>query len=180
MSPLGVAIVYDSFVQGSWEAMRNRTNQEVGNVASAGEQPWITAYVVTRRTWLATHSRADLRATVYRMDAFQRLIDQGYWGLELPLVVRGNEISINTLTATPSGCYDGPQPGTRVLSLQSPLLRGLDVRLMQLGLSGLGANIKADGVFGQASVKCVKDYQASKGLAVTGVVDIPLIAQLVA
>jgi chitosanase len=63
--------------------------------------------------------------------------------------------------------------------LQSPLLRGLDVRLVQLGLSDAGADIKADGIFGQASMRCVKNYQAEKGMPVTGVVDIPLIAQLV-
>jgi chitosanase len=113
------------------------------------------------------------------MDALQRLMDQGYWGLELPLVVRDVEISIDALSATPRGSYDGPQPGTRVLALQSPLLRGLDVRLVQLGLSENGADIKADGVFGQASMKCIKNYQAEKGLPVTGVIDIPLIAQLV-
>ncbi len=179
-SPLGVSVVYDRFVHGSWGAMRNRTTKQVGDVASAGEERWITAYVAIRRTWLATHSRADLRATVYRMDAFQRLIDQGYWELELPLVVRGIEISLEALAATPRGCYDGPQPGSRIITLQSPLQRGLDVRLIQLGLSDRGVNIMADGIFGRTSTKCVKDYQASKGLAVTGVVDIPLIAQLVA
>ncbi len=178
-NPLGVSVVYDSFVHGSWTAMRNRTTKQVGDVASAGEQPWITAYVTTRRTWLATHSRADLRATVYRMDAFQRLIEQGYWELELPLVVRGIEISLEALVASPRGCYDGPQPGSRIITLQSPLQRGLDVRLVQLGLSDRGMNILADGIFGQTSARYVKNYQASKGLAVTGMVDIPLIAQLV-
>ena len=84
-SPLGVALVYDSFVHGSWKLMSNRTTQKVGDVSSASEQKWIVAYA-TRRAWLAENTRADLRATVYRMDTFQRLIDQGYWGLELPLV----------------------------------------------------------------------------------------------
>ena len=85
-SPLGVALVYDSFVHGSWKLMSNRTTQKVGDVSSASEQKWIAAYRATRRAWLAENTRADLRATVYRMDTFQRLIDQGYWGLELPLV----------------------------------------------------------------------------------------------
>jgi chitosanase len=177
-TPLGVAAVYDSFVHGSWKAMRDRTTQQVGSVASVGEQQWITAYVSTRRAWLATSSRADLRATVYRMDAFQRLIDQGYWILDLPLVVRGKEISTTTLFAMPPGCYDGPQPGTRVLTLQSPLQRGLDVRLVQLGLSEAGADIKADGIFGQTSARHIREYQSAKGLPATGVADIAVIAQL--
>lgn len=156
-----------------------RPHQSAGGLQNLGEYEWVKAYIKVRRKWLATNKRADLRATVYRMDALQRLMDQGYWGLELPLVVRGVEISIDALSATPRGSYDGPQPGTRPLALQSPLLRGLDVRMVQLGLSDNGTDIKADGVFGQVSMKCIKNYQAEKGLPVTGVVDISLIAQLV-
>ena len=179
-SPLGVAVVYDSFVHGSWKLMSNRTTQQVGDISSASEQKWIAAYIAIRRAWLAENTRADLRATVYRMDTFQRLIDQGYWGLELPLVVRGQEISSVTLSATPRGCYDGPQPGTRSLALQSPLQRGLDVRLLQLGLSDRGVDIKADGIFGQTSRQLIKEYQSTHGLPVTGVADVALSAQLVA
>ena len=179
-SPLGVAVVYDSFVHGSWKLMSNRTTQQVGDISSAGEQKWIAAYIAIRRAWLAENARADLRATVYRMDTFQRLIDQGYWGLELPLVVRGQEISSVTLSATPRGCYDGPQPGTRSLALQSPLQRGLDVRLLQLGLSDRDVDIKADGIFGRTSQQLIKEYQSAHGLPVTGVVEVALIAQLVA
>jgi|SRR5215470_1501269 len=179
VSPLGVAVVYDSKVHGSWELIRDRTNAQSGDVAGLGERAWIDAYVETRFQWLATHERADLRATVYRMEAFRRLIDQGFWGLDLPLVVRGAEISLATLNGTPPGCYEGPQPGSRILALQTPLARGLDVRLVQLGLSDQGADIKADGVFGQSSSKCVKEYQASQGLPATGVADVVLIARLV-
>ena len=105
------------------------------------QQIWISAYVATRRAWLENNARTDLRPTVYRMDAFKRLIDQGFWGLGLPLVVRGKEISTLTLVAMPSGCYDGPQPGSRPVALQNPLVRGLDVRLVQLGLSDRGVEI---------------------------------------
>lgn len=179
-SALGVAVVYDGHVHGSWRAMRDRTNEQEGTLSDLGEHEWLKAYVKVRRAWLAGSTRADLRATVYRMDAFQRLMDQGYWGLGLPLVVRGVEISLEALDATPRGCYDGPQPGARVLSLQTPLLRGLDVRLVQLGLSDRGVGIKADGIFGQTSQRLIKEYQAQAGLPVTGVADIPMIAQLVA
>lgn len=173
----GVAVVYDSTVHGSWKAMPDRTNQQCG---AMGEQMWITAYAATRRQWLATSPRADLRNTVYRMDAFQQLFDQGFWGLELPLVVRAAEISLATLNATPPGCFDGPQPGTRSFSLQTPLARGLDAYLVQLGLSGQGADIKADGIFWQTSVKRLAEYQSSKGLPATGVAAPSLIAQLIA
>lgn len=176
---LGTAVVYDSFVQGSWQTIKKRTDQRVGTLAAIGETAWVSGYVTTRRDWLASHPRADLRATVYRMDAFRRLIDQGYWNLDLPLVVRGHEISAATLAATPAGCFDGPQPGTRVLSVQSPLLRGLDVRLVQLGLSDEGADIMADGIFGQTTARFVKAYQAAHELPATGVADLEVIARLV-
>jgi len=178
VSPLSVTVVYDSFVHGSWIRMRDRTIGKVGTVAEADEQRWVQTYVKTRRAWLAGHSREDLRATVYRMDALQRLIENDQWQLSLPLVVRDKEISEATLSATPPGCYVGPQPGSRILALQQPLPRGLDVRLVQLGLSDRGIAIRADGVFGQVSQRCVKQYQAANGLPVTGVADIALIAQL--
>lgn len=177
-SPLGMAVVYDSFVHGSWKQMRDRATQQAGEVADIGEQQWVTAYVTTRRAWLASHSRSDLRKTIYRMDAFQRLIDQGYWGLNLPLVVRDKEISTATLFGTPPGCYEGPQPGTRILALQSPMQRGLDVRLVQLGLSDLGMDIKTDGIFGQTTVRLLKEYQSANGLLATGTADLALIARL--
>ena len=161
--------------------MRKRTVDKVGDPVQAGEKAWISAYVAIRRSWLAGHPRPDLRATVYRMDSFQRLIDQGYWGLELPLVVRSREISTAALSAIPPGCYDGPQPGTRILALQSPMLRGLDVRLVQLGLSISGSlNIKADGIFGQTSARLLREYQRINHLPPTGSADTALIAKLMA
>jgi chitosanase len=181
-SPLGTAVVYDGHVHGSWARLRDRTSAAVGAPAKAGERRWIGAYVAARRHWLGTSTRQDLRATVYRMDAFQRLIELGQWGLELPLVVRGREISEFTLAGTPPGCYDGPAPGSRVIGLQAgaPLPRGLDVRRLQLGLSDRGADIRADGVYGQASAAHVKAFQHSHRLPATGIADIALITRLAA
>lgn len=177
-SPLGMAVVYDSFVHGSWRRIQRTTIERVGEVANAGERNWITEYVSSRRTWLANHRRADLRATAYRMDAFQRLMSQDCWGLELPLVVRGKEISTTILSATPPRCFDSPQPGTRTICLQSPLQKGLDVRLFQFGLSMAGINIKADGVFGRVSVQCLKEYQRQHDMPQSGVADLALITKL--
>lgn len=169
--PLGLAVVYDSFVHGSWAKIRDRVQ---GTPASLGEKAWVADYVAARRHWLATHPRGDLRATVYRMDSFLRLIELGAWGLELPLVVRDSEISTVTLSGMPPGAYDGPAPGTRAIMLPPlgrPLQRGLDVRLVQLALSERGAAIRADGVFGRASADRVADHQRTIGAPVTGVVD---------
>jgi chitosanase len=170
--------VYDSIIHGSWDRMRDRTNGNSGAIGTIGEQKWIAEYVATRKQWMETHTRLDIRATVYRMDAFQRLIAQKFWGLQLPLVVRGQEISTTTLGAMPDGCYDGPPAGSRALALESPLACGIDVRLVQLGLSERGVDIKADGVFGQTTGKCIKQFQGAHNLPATGIADISLIAYL--
>jgi chitosanase len=177
--PLGVAIVYDSTVHGSWQRMRDRTNDSVGQLQDIGELPWLVAYLKVRRNWLATHSRSDLRATVYRMDALQRLLDLGHTGLALPLVVRGIEISTASLAAASPSYFDGPAAGSRTLSVQSPLLRGHDVRRVQLGLSMDGMEIVADGVYGPTSAMRIRQYQLGRGYAATGVATPELIAELV-
>ncbi len=179
-SPLGVAVAYDSTVQGSWPALRDRTNAACGTVAAAGERRWINQYVNERGAWLANHSRRDLRATVYRMDAFRRLVALDAWSLTLPLVVRDVEISLASLSASPRGCYDGPTPGSRVLAVESPLQRGLDVRLVQLGLSRRGVDVRADGIFGQGCAGALRDFQTAQGMPATGSADMSLIATLLA
>ncbi len=44
-------------------------------LAELGERAWIGAYIATRHAWLAGNRRSDLRATTYRMEAFQRLAE---------------------------------------------------------------------------------------------------------
>lgn len=178
-SPLGAAVVYDSWVHGSWTPLRDRT-LAAGSVQQVGEHEWLQRYVRLRREWLATHPNALLRQTVYRMDAFQRLMAQEAWGLALPLVVRGQEISLATLAALPPGCYDGPQPGTRELSVRTPLLRGLDVRLVQLALSDQGCDVRADGIFGHATARFVRAFQRSSELPENGVADAGVVHRLLA
>jgi chitosanase len=178
-SPLGTAVVYDSWVHGSWAPLRDRTSA-AGTVASVGEHDWVRRYVRLRREWLGTHANALLRTTVYRMDAFQRLIDLDAWGLPLPLVVRGHEISLATLSALPPNCYDGPQPGSRPLGVQSPLQRGLDVRLVQLALSDQGCDVRADGIYGNASSRFIRAFQRTSELPETGIADAALIQRLLA
>ena len=66
-----------------------------------------------------------------------------------------------------------------MLGLQQPLQRGLDVRLVQLALSDAGHAIRADGVYGQGSARCVKALQVARGLPATGMLDLAQIGELV-
>ena len=85
VSPLGQAVVYDSFIQGGWRRLRAK----LPLVARAeGERKWISRYIDLRHEWLRSLPE-PLPATVYRMDAFTRLIQAGNWDLELPLQVHG-------------------------------------------------------------------------------------------
>lgn len=88
VSPLGQAVVYDSFVQGGWRKIR----AGMPTVAAAGgESKWIPRYISLRRAWLES-SPAPLPATVYRMDTFSKLIAANNWGLVLPIDVHGTLI----------------------------------------------------------------------------------------
>jgi chitosanase len=165
---LGVAVVYDSVIHGSWQRMRDRT-LEKGTVPSLGEQNWIKSYIDIRRDWLANHRNTLLQKTVYRMDAFKRLIADQKWDLPLPLTVRGLSISEETLIKPIRIPPDDVEPA-RLLRLRDPFMRGEDVREVQQALRRAGFNIKADGIFGQDTDKAVKQFQKDKGLIADGIV----------
>lgn len=170
-TPLGLGVVYDSRIHGSWGRMRNRTNSAVGFLSTVGEKKWIKAYVHERRAWLANHRIQVLRKTVYRMNTFSTLITLGLWSLELPIVVRNLEISESSLKAQPKHTYKGPIVRSREVFVKSPLMRGLDVRLVQLALSREKIRIEADGIFGNNSARLVRKYQKKVGLTETGSIE---------
>ena len=62
-TPLGVAVVYDSWVHGSWSKIRNQVTEAIGSSSATGEQAWITKYVETRHAWLWTKRISDLGGT---------------------------------------------------------------------------------------------------------------------
>ncbi len=165
---LGVAIVYDSTIHGSWDYMRHRTNRERGHMEVLGEKNWLSAYVNTRHKWLANHRRSILRRTTYRMNTFIDMIMEDFWNLPLPMVIRHHEISTSTLDATPKGSFTGPEVGSRRLVFDNPLMRGLDVRALQLALSALGYSLKADGWFGSGTKRNLSQYQSDNHLTVNG------------
>jgi len=166
--PLGVAVVYDSKIHGSFERIKNMTNEQYGHSENTGEENWIKAYVETRRHWLATHSNTLLHQTVYRMDTFLKLINENKWDLQLPLTVKNILITENILiTDYPSSVIiSAGDPEERVLFYTRPLMRGDDVKKLQLAL-GFDEN-EADGIFGKQTEQAVKDFQSSHGLIPDG------------
>ncbi len=179
LTAVSLAVVYDSVVHGSSESHARSDQPTVGHC----QRTWrarLDQGLHCHSPPMARHERpvrlAKDGVSNGRLSASDR---PGVLGLNLPLVVRDADISPATLGASPPGCYDGPQPATRSLALQVPLARGLDVRLCSSGLSDRGADIKADGIFGQTTARRVREYQVSQGLPATGVADPTLIADLV-
>lgn len=171
-SALGAAIIYDSWVHGSFALIRKRTDQALGgSLGSVAEKTWMKTYVSTRKSWLAENPNTALHATVYRMNAFEEMIAAENWDLALPMTVRGQTISVASLAAEPPGVFDGPQVGYRTLVAAKPWPRGCDVRQVQSALSKPehgGADLIADGIYGPGSAQAVHAFQSSAGLGKDG------------
>lgn len=166
---LGVAVVYDAHIHGSWVRMRDRTNANHGPVKKLGENAWVGRYVDTRRAWLANHPNTLLRKTVYRMDTFRNLIAGGKWDLGLPLHVRGVRIDEEGLGSAPvrASAQDVEE---RLLLLRRPFMQGDDVRRLQEALAAEKFKVDADGVFGPGTDKAVRQFQKKKKLKEDGIV----------
>ena len=157
-TPLGISVVYDSHIHGSWRRLQDRTNDAHGLANVIGQQSWIENYVQERRNWLADHSKSVLHKTVYRMDAFRQLIDAANWELALSFRVRGILI------------HDGILLGMTLLRLQTPNMQGKNVQEVQQGLVDAGFTITVDGVFGPKTAATVKQFQQQNNLAMDGIV----------
>lgn len=169
-APLGIAVVYDSHIHGSWPRMRDRTIERHGTVRASGEREWIRSYVDTRRDWLATHSNELLRRTVYRMDSFKQLFTDGAWDLALPLKVRGVTIDAAAISDSPPLRVSADESFERMLRLKEPRMSGEDVNDLQQLLVAAGFATEIDGVFGPATEAAVKSFQESRQLSPDGIV----------
>jgi chitosanase len=165
---LGTSVVYDSCVHGSWALVRDKVNMS-GTAAQIGEQKWVANYVATRRNWLATHSNALLHRCVYRMDSFQQLIQEQRWQLELPLIVRGIQITADLLM-TPAVRVSAEAEAHRLLKLETPYMIGEDVLALQTALAVKGFDGKADGIYGPLTEARVRQFQIQAGLKGDGIV----------
>src|SRR5579884_585891 len=95
-TPLGIAVVFDSCIQGAWSRVRSSVTAQFGCPPAIREESWIEHYVAARRRFLAS-APAPLPQTVYRMDAFASLIRAGNWQLQLPLTVHGVRMDDNAV-----------------------------------------------------------------------------------
>jgi chitosanase len=104
-----------------------------------------------------------LRRTVYRPEALQELVGAGNWALTLPVTVRGVLIDADVLAGR------GVPWVERSLMLASPELRGDDVSTLQRALVARGEAVSCDGVFGDVTDRCLRDFQSRNGMVVDGV-----------
>jgi chitosanase len=177
--PLAIAVIYDSFIHGSWKLIRDRTTAKVGAPKSAGENLWIRTYNAERRAWLANHSNALLRKCVYRQDAFAILLKSDNWDLGLPMTVRGVKITREIL-----GVDDGAEveplvdavaetkDDDRLLSyIADARMNGDDVLALQVALTAKGYNLGTpDRDFGAKTDTAVRAFQKANGLRADGIV----------
>ncbi len=95
--PHSLAVVYDSFVHGSWQRIRDRIKgifllpERQPRDEQAIEKKWIIRYLQTRDAWLEGIPR--LRKTAYRTDFFLAQVARGNWTLSLPLNVHGVQLT---------------------------------------------------------------------------------------
>ena len=167
---LGMAVIYDSRIHGSWQAIRDRVIKEYGSLSDLGEKTWMWRYVAYRRNWLATHKNTLLRRTVYRMESMQTLMGSEKWDLSLPFSVRGITIDRSVLMGGPAVRVSADEPPARLLRLRKPTMRGDDVRALQKALSAFGASVRVDGVFGAKTESAVTRFQQKNGLSADGIV----------
>lgn len=165
---LSISVVYDSRIHGSYHYIRDVTSETYGKPEAIGEEAWINWYVHVRRDWLGTNQNTLLHKTVYRMDAFRTQIDQGNWELKLPMMVRNVVISEDLFMAdyAQPAIVSAAHEGERVLFLTRPRMRGEDVRKLQIALGFSDAD--ADGIFGNETVRKVREFQERKGLKIDG------------
>jgi chitosanase len=93
-SALGIAVIVDSLVHGSWQPLRESTSRALGGTPSSGidEKLWVREYLNRRRAFLKDSPRPDLRATAVRVETLINLAESGNWQLAPPIIVNGKKL----------------------------------------------------------------------------------------
>jgi chitosanase len=172
-TPLSVAVVYDSHIQGGFRRIRDRVKGGRTISPAVDELAWISSFLAERKAWLQSLA-APLPNTVYRMNEFSKLVDGGNWELALPITVRSVVINADILSGVdePVIAARAPEPHTsrKILQLTRPYTRGDDVRALQTALRTHGFATEADGIFGPMTEVLVKQFQKQRNLPADGVV----------
>ena len=92
---LGHAVMYDTCIHsGPGRVGTHRAAFPQKSPANGGdEKEWVKAYVAARKAWLLGNSNPLVQRTIYRMETFEKLMAEGNWDLNTPVVVRGVKIS---------------------------------------------------------------------------------------
>ena len=106
------------------------------------------------------------------MAAFQKLIDEDRWELELPFVVRGFQLTEDVLQGRAAEVIriSAEDADERLLKLRQPFMRGQDVRDVQDKLREKGYQLDADSVYGPGTRDAVIKFQKDNGLQPDGMV----------
>ena len=110
---LGHAVVYDSVVHGSWDMIRQTTDNNRGHIEALGENAWVKAYLETRKAWVLREPQpfAEARNTVFRMNDLLAQVNANNWDLKLPFTM--HEVRIDDkVVAAPLG--KSPASGSMV------------------------------------------------------------------
>ena len=92
--PLSALVIYDSFIHsGSILPIIRRAFPQRPPAAGGDERAWTTAYVKARHAWLAVHTRAAVRKTIYRTRCLLQQIHLENWQLAL-LPVRVGAVEV--------------------------------------------------------------------------------------
>ena len=92
---LGLLVMYDTCIHsGPGRVGTHRAAFPEKSPKNGGdERAWVRAYVGARKAWLLGNSNPLVQRTVYRMEAFEKLMADGNWDLVVPVAVRGVKIA---------------------------------------------------------------------------------------
>lgn len=88
-TPLSHLVIFDSILQSGQilPFLRKRFAETTAN-----EKSWVKAYTATRDKWLRTHSNKAVRNSAYRTKDLLKIIADGDWELEHPVIAHGTRI----------------------------------------------------------------------------------------
>ncbi len=89
--PLSMLVIYDSYIQSGriFDFLRNQF-PENAPIRGGNEKQWIKEYCAVRYDWMSHHERSAVRASVYRVNDYKKMMLQNNWMLDiLPLKANG-------------------------------------------------------------------------------------------